>query len=470
MSQAAKDPSQVKSPSLVPAKVPAKKAKKKAKKKAPVSKPAYKIPLQFKPERPISEGPWSTIVERSLSSLPYLKREELEATEDDLKLISKLAYRRDDLGDNLAALIFKDRKVAHQLEQGLSQGIASLDNPPKALVDFLDYYENVPDWAYMKNLKAYMETPEGQASLKAERRAPKPNAFIEALAEGVGLAGGFFVGAYYPAVGQALVATGSVAGGSSRIIQTFNFVADTSDIRDFMPFGKAIQAGAKVRLAHAFARRQIEKSGLWDKEYYGEVISDFDNMIFASGLLAGDFNSQRSVHLKDAGIYQVKAIAYLLGAPRELLELSQEESMRFFVMVVGHLDGSPETAAKVLESFQNNEHYKPEITFKDKFYKGLTYFSANMATRIAWGNEMAEDIKFQQSYFGIPLAPIATFIGDRVGQEPPKALVLSFKGFMKLRKARKNLSKKLGSNRKRNSIAAPDRDAYKGSFGAFDSE
>lgn len=440
--------------------------KKQLEKKTAAQKLKLKLPRQFKPDRPISDGPWKTYANRAIAREPHLTMKDLVPTEQDLALISKLAYRRDDLADNLATLIFEDRKVAQQLEQGLAQGIASLENPPKALLNFLDYYENMPDWTYMKTLQSNMATPAGQRFLHAKRSPPKTNPLLKAIEEGARLTTGFFVGAYYPAVGQSIVATGSVAKGSSRIIQTFKFFDDTSDVRDFMPFGKAVQAGAKVRLGHAFARKQIEKTGLWDKEYYGEVISDFDNMIFASGIIIG-VNSTQPRHFKQYGVDPGKAMTYFLGAPKELLDLSPQEIKRFFLMAVVHLDGSPDTAAQVYNSFKTNEHYKAEKTIKDKFYKGLTYFFANFITRLVWGNDMADEIKLDKTYYGIPIAPIADYLGNRMGRGPSKPVTALVKVTRTLSAPIKIISKMRRSKKKNKDMPIPKSEAYRGSFGAF---
>lgn len=431
-----------------------------------------RLPGQFRADRPINEGPWRTYVKRALARQSNITLDDLTPTQSDLELISKLAFSRDKLADNLATLIFEDRTVAQQLEQGLVEGIASLDNPPKALVDFLDYYENMPDWTYMKTLQQKMATREGQKFLYAKRKAPGKNAFMLALEEGAKLTTGFFVGAYYPAVGQSIVLTGSVANGSARANQTLKFFNDTSDVRDFMPHGKAVQAGAKVRLAHAFARKQIERTGAWDKAYYGEIISNFDNMIFASGIILG-VNAIQSEAFKKYGVDPGKAVTYFLGAPKELLQLDQIEIYRFFLMCVSHLDGSPDTASKVYAAFRRNEHYRPISTLDDKFYKELTYFFSNLMTRIIWGNEIATDIKMEKYFFGIPMAPLSDYLSKRVNKKPSNGVNIIVKVTRQLmpsmeRGSNTGIIDILKRSRKRNSKDKDiEAEPYQGSFGLF---
>jgi len=440
----------------------------KAKQTTVKTKQEIKLPGQFKPHRPISEGPWSTFIERALTRQPAITPDDLIPTQQDLALISRLAFSRDELADNLATLIFNDRSIAAQLEKGLAEGIASLQNPPKALVDFLDYYENMPSWTYMPELQKRMATEEGQAFLNAKRIPKQKNPFSQALEDGARLTTGFFIGAYYPAVGQSIVTTGSVARGSNRVIQTFKFFDDTSDVRDFMPFGKAVQAGAKVRLGHAFARKQIEKAGTWNKDYYGEIISDFDNMIFASGIILG-VNAIQSPDFKKYGVDAGKAMTYFLGAPKQLQELEPLEIYRFFLMSVSHLDGSPETAKQVYAAFKNNEHYKPEKTLEDKFYKNLTYFFANLMTRIIWGNTIANEIDMEKWFYGIPMESLANTLSDRINTEPSKAAVNILQISRKLMAPAQKLSKiplpKIPT-RKNKKASKPD-EPYTGSFGMF---
>ncbi len=431
----------------------------------------YRLPTQFKPDRPISEGPWKAYIDSSIARHPTLTMDDLEPTPADLELISKLAFSRDELADNLATLIFEDRCVAQQLEKGLAEGIASLDNPPKALVDFLDYYENMPDWTYMPELKKRMATKTGQKFLHAKRRTKVKHPFVQAAEDGGRLTAGFFVGAYYPAVGQSIVITGSVAKGSNRVIQTFKFFDDTSDVRDFMPHGLAVQAGAKVRLGHAFARKQIEKSGKWDKDYYGEIISNFDNMIFASGIVLG-VDAIQSPAFKKYGVDPGKAMVYFLGAPKELIQLDHADIYRFFLMCVSHLDGSPDTASQVYQSFRNNEHYRAEETIEDKFYKELTYFFANLMTRIVWGNEIASQITMEKTSFGIPMAPLATYLSKQVNKKPSEGTKIIIQYTRKLLPTVKKVSsnklvKRVSKIRLVKRKYAKPADPYSGSFGMF---
>ena len=438
---------------------------------AQTSASKFKLPGQFKPDRAISEGPWSTYVANALARHSKLTFDDLAPSEQDLELISKLAFSRDELADNLAALIFQDRSVARQFEKGLAEGIASLENPPQALVDFLDYYENMPDWTYMKTLQKNMATVEGKKFLNAKRTAANKNAFLKALEEGARLTAGFFVGAYYPAVGQSIVITGSVAKGSNRVIQTFKFFDDSSDVRDFMPFGKAIQAGAKVRLAHAFARKQIEKTGKWDKEYYGEIISNFDNMLFASGIILG-VNATQSDDFKKYGVDPGKAMTYFLGAPEALMKLDYQEIYRFFLMCVAHLDASPDTAQQVYLSFRSNEHYKPEKSIEDKFYKELTYFFANLMTRIIWGNRIAADIGMEKVIFGLPLEPLANYLSRKINAQPSESSRIIINLTRKLLSPVRKLSKikmpeVLARKKSRKGKLSLEAEPYSGSFGMF---
>ena len=431
-------------------------------------RPKLILPGQFKPERPIDEGPWATFIEGALKRQTKIKKEDLKPTQKDLELISKLAFSRDELADDLATLIFEDRSVAHLLEKGLAEGAASLANPPKALVDFLDYYENMPDWTYMPELKKRMATKKGQKFLKAKRSPPRKSPFSQALEDGARLTTGFFIGAYYPAVGQSIVSTGSVAKGSNRVIQTFKFFDDTSDVRDFMPYGKAVQAGAKVRLGHAFARKQIEKAGTWDKAYYGEIISDFDNMIFASGIILG-VNAIQSPEFKQYGVDPGKAMTYFLGAPKALLDLEALEIYRFFLMSISHLDGSPETAKQVYASFRKNEHYKADKTLEDKFYKELTYLFANLMTRIIWGNTIANDIEMEKYFYGIPLVPLAASLSKRVNKEPSKAAISILQTTQKFMAPASRFSTIHLPNIPKFKKQNPNNtnEPYSGSFGAF---
>ena len=87
----------------------------------------YKLPHQFKPDSVVEDGPFGPWVEKTLKRSSDLSIDSLVPTESDLALISKLAFQTDDLGNNLADAILKDRKIAHQLEKGLAEGISQVD-------------------------------------------------------------------------------------------------------------------------------------------------------------------------------------------------------------------------------------------------------------------------------------------------------------------------------------------------------
>lgn len=365
-----------------------------------------KLPKQFDPERSIHKGPFAFWVKRVLNST-NITEEDLIPSQKDLELISRLAYERDEVGDRLANLILKDRKLAKMLEQGLENGSASLENPPSELIEFLAHYENIPEWAYLGDLKKFTAQSKGNNLSIAKKVAPR------FFLDGFAMAVGFFIGANYPGVGQSISCTGSVSRGSSRMAQTMQYVDDMMNVKEFEIHGKAWKSNARVRLAHAFARIQIERNSRWDKEYYGEIISEFDNLIFLSGLtylfeFASTFGiGKRGAEALDV---QINAMQYLLGAPKELVTMSMEDNLRLFVMVIAHLDDSPHTARQVVKAFHENEYFRPENTYDEKVKREMSFIVANLFTRVMWGNVMADEIGLDDTYKGIPLKPLANIM------------------------------------------------------------
>ena len=373
-------------------------------------KGSLRLPQQFKPERGVFDSAFHVWVQQTIDICDGMTEEMLVPTQEDLELVSKLAYQTDEIGTQLAAAIIKDRSLAKELDKGLKEGSHTLENAPKVLLDFLDHYENIPDWAYVSDLNDFMAT-------MPEKEGPSfsPPTF---LADGLAMAAGFFVGANYPSVGKSLTTTGSVKGGTMRMKQTMDFVDNISDIAQFQPHGDAVVACAKVRLAHGFARHIIEKKGTWDKDYYGDIISDFDNMIFMSGiLLVEDRNKNLDERILQSIRIQLSGVQYLLGAPKELVCMSPFEAKRFFTMVVAHLDDSPDTASQVVEAFINNKYFRPDKTWQGKLSKEASFMTANLITRLSWGNEMADSIGLKETVYGVPLAKIADTVNA-----PPKVL------------------------------------------------
>lgn len=212
-------------------------------------------------------------------------------------------------------------------------------------------------------------------------------------------------------------------------------------------------------MAHGFARKMIERSGQWDKEYLGEIISDFDNMIFLSGLtLVEDRLPNLSQSELNALRLENKAIHYLLGAPKELVTMSAQESKRFFMMAIAHLDDSPGTARQVVKNFQDNEYFRPTDTWRQKLSREGAFITANLLTRINWGDEMADNIGLQRKIYGLPMDSIASFIKD------PPAPVKRLQPFA--RKAGK-YAIKLAAKKAKYRAGSDDKSTYSGSYGAF---
>lgn len=425
-----------------------------------------RIPQQFKPKRAIENGPFAHWVNRMIKRTD-LTMQDLEPTAADLELISKLAYQRDKVGDRLAALIMRDRKVYQQLDQALEQGLESLNDPAPELVEFVRHYEELPEWSYLNDLREFIASSKGEGVSVAKKSAPR------FFLDGFAMAGGFFIGANYPAVGHSIVSTGSVASGSMRMKQTMQYVDDMMDVKEFELHGKALRSNAKVRLAHAFARIQIERSGLWDEDYYGEIISEFDNMIFLSGLtflsvFAGQFGiGDRG---KKALEIQIKAMQYLLGAPKEIVTMSLEENMRFFTMVVAHLDDSPRSARQVVRSFHDNEYFRPTDTLKGRIERELSFLLANLFCRTFWGNGMADEIGLEDSYRGIPLSKLCDFVANPPASIEKATQVLMQSGvkLSKFLRGNPNAGKARGETPVATKQAADDQgQTYKGSFNQY---
>jgi hypothetical protein len=369
---------------------------------------APRIPGQFNPRRSIEDGPFATYVRTTQRAVPALRTMDLEPNDEDLKLVSALAYETDALADALALAIRHEPPLAAQLEKGLAEGIATLTDPPDVLVKYLDYYENIPAWADYGSLAARAIGPDWQDFEDARvplTRIPTVRVFLDAVA----LASGFYVGANYPAVGQSLLATGAVEKGNSRIVQTARWAEETFETPGSLArFGVGIQSSAKVRLAHAFARQQIAEWGRWDEDYYGKPISAFDNMVFLSALLllpdivtaSGAPVDPRWIELRRV---QTRTVQYLLGAPQRLVTMPDDQMKRFFVVVVGHLEQSPDTARAVTHAIRHSPHFRPVASLRDRIQKTMTLLVANMFVRQTWGNTMANAIGLETRWMGVPM-------------------------------------------------------------------
>lgn len=423
--------------------------------------PKLRVPKQFKPDRSIYDGPFQYWTRSMMRDHPQKFNEtSLTPTAKDLELISRMAYESDELADNLAAAILSSKGLAKLFEKGLKEGLASLENPPPELSAFLEYYEQVPEWAYFPNLmgeEAWRKANEEQEGLG---QIQLPNFLLD----GLGMSQGFFIGANYPAVGRSIVGTGSIAKGAGRMEQTMKWGDDLfGGVKAFEQGGSAVRSSAKVRLAHAFARIQATRNTEWDENYYGLPISDFDNMVFFGGIftlvdiMSGALKEEHVAFGRAA----VTSIQYLLGAPEFLVRMPLEEKSRFFVMVIAHLDDSPETAREVVKNFYSDEAYfRGSKTIKEKVSKELTFFLANLNTRFVYGNEMADNVGLSQYHRGIHVPTVSKGAKWLLSKLKRKHLTWAF---IQGKKVVDLLPKK---------TFTPDvsKTVYRGSFGAFEGE
>lgn len=415
----------------------------------------YRIPAQFKAERAIEDGAFFPWVSLAMKWVPSLTKKDLEPTDADLKLISTLAYQSDDLGNALADEILKNGLVANQLEQGLVKGWERLENPSPVLVEYLKYYEALP--AYLGSIGLSDE-------LNIVNKKGEVGNVPHVIGDGVAMSVGFFVGANYPAVGKSIVSTGSVASGSTRMIQTLKFVEDVYQPHAFELYGVGVQACAKVRLAHAFARKQIARKNDWDENYYGVPISEFDNMIFLSGIfMSVVLRGQARSKVIEA---KVRGMQYGLGAPKALLDLSTMETFRFFNMCLAHLDDSPETARQVVSNFHDNEYFRETNTLQGKLNREISLQLANLTSRVLYGNTMADDIGLGRWYRGVYLPWLANYLRQLsiISVKRGGSLI---KVAMRARSILKKISRKpriefAVKSSKENLVAG-----YTGSYGAF---
>lgn len=419
-----------------------------------LSKP--KIPRQFNLERPIAHGAFYPWVKTMAKWIPFISEDDLTPSENDLSLISKLAYQTDDLANNMADKLMRDPSLAAQLEEGLAYGIDRIDPPNGVLREFLEYYEVLPEKINYR---------------KSKGRGYQPPRFVEnsaaflILSDGMAMSVGFFIGANYPAVGKSLVTTGSVANGSLRMKQTMKFFEDVGRPNAFQKHGVGVQACAKVRLAHAFARRQIVKRGDWNEDYYGVPISEFDNMIFLSGLFMSSMMQAKGMNSYVET--RVRGIQYGLGAPPELLDLKAREIARFFVMCLAHLDDSPDTALQVVKNFHENDYFRPTNTMREKINREFALAVANVSSRVLYGDTMADSIGLRRWYRGTYLPWIAgssrmlTTVAMHQQQPLLKLFMATYKPIDKLLSANHlKLTPSYTASKKTTS-------KYKGSFGMF---
>ncbi|MFZ2510906.1 MAG: oxygenase MpaB family protein [Gordonia sp. (in: high G+C Gram-positive bacteria)] len=230
------------------------------------------------------------------------------------------------------------------LDQALTDGLTSVEDPPAAMVALFDEFETVPDWV----------DPELVAEGEQIWRRWGTALFS--------VAGGETLEMYTEAaVAKPLSLAGGYAGDNAlrRFLETARFWIDVSQPGALLTPGSTGRATAmRVRVMHVWVRRTVAEHPEWDRERWGEPISQSYQLLTLMGgsvvpalalWLTGVQTTPKEIR---ALLHYQRYLGHLLGVRTQWYPANISEALRLlaFVNMTRSYDAGAD-GAELIESF-----------------------------------------------------------------------------------------------------------------------
>jgi len=214
-------------------------------------------------------SPW---IRRARTVTRKLTGKDLFPEPENLKTFAEDMYVTDTVAERFVAEVYGTlggEKARAMLDQALTEGIDSIENPPPAMVELFEEFETVPDWV----------NPEMIAEGEAIWRRWGTALFS--------VAGGETLEMYTEAaVAKPLSLAGGYAGDNAlrRFLETAKFWIDVSQPDSLLTPGSAGRATAmRVRVMHVWVRRTVAEHPEWERDRWGAPISQSYQLLTLMG-------------------------------------------------------------------------------------------------------------------------------------------------------------------------------------------
>lgn len=351
------------------------------------------------------------IVPRSLLQLDAARK---RFGEQKVQLLIELMYTGDARADAVLQELEELRpEASRQLQAGISQGLASLDNPTPAVRTFFEEAERVPAWVDQECLQ----------------RGSTASLSIGNLWISLSLGPGSLTHTYSsPSIARILVRTGNLAKmAGRRLMETGNW-----HISALMPGG--LQRGApgyvqtlQVRLLHARVRTTLLKRG-WDSNQAGLPINqvelvrtwlDFTYVPFHALQQLGITYTQAELH----DLYHFwQYIAYLLGIDERIYRpiLDQRSAQELLELIDSTTEGANEDSKVLVQAMLQAlaEFLVLKLPISVRFDLG------SALTRRLHGNKLANQLGIKRTWISalMPLILLANRLQRAWDQRSPAAV------------------------------------------------
>jgi hypothetical protein len=247
---------------------------------------------------------------------------DIRATERQRRRLREFAEREDPLADAVVAMMRRlPRGRGRALfDQAVEQGVASLDDPPKELVDFFATVESTPYWV-------------DQRRLDRGARAIVRSGVLSLFPLGdVALMGGYLASR----AAKSLVGTGAIEyAATRRLIETTRWWLDvTPGALRVNATGYA--AALRVRIVHAHVRAAMNKRDDWDYAAWDRPINQVQTagtlMLFSLVYVLGmRLLGVRYTAAERADILHLwRYVGWLMGVDDELLPATEDDAWRLW--------------------------------------------------------------------------------------------------------------------------------------------
>lgn len=300
---------------------------------------AQTIPHAPQPSReqpiPAEFGYWDNINKPAMSRIRKLMKAilKIDPKMDESKVLefARGYYDTDPLAEAVVAEVFDKQGMLKGLalvNQALDEGVDSLSNPPKTLVELIEQTEREPDW---------LDWDKVALGAKVFRRYGRQMYYY--------LGSITLEGYRESSVAKPLAFTGAYDGSSTykRFLETCNFWFDVSQINGLKPGGQGRKTAVKVRLMHVLVRSRLMEHPKWDLEAWGKPISQSDSLVtLAAGSVGAGIGVKKmgwrfSKTDIEAMIHFWRYVGYLMGVqPRWYPEnFEQAVQLSFTTLVKG---------------------------------------------------------------------------------------------------------------------------------------
>jgi len=283
--------------------------------------------------------------------------------------------------------------------QALENGIESLEEPPKALLDFFRQVDNEPIWLDHDKLKLACDV--------SRRVGPSGELVLRNLA----LMGGY-LGA---AAAKPLVFTGQLNRLTPRrLVETSKFWMDVTTIGGLGRDKDGFKSAVRVRLMHAQVRAMLVKSDEWSNAW-GHPLNQWDSMatilefstIFLTGLRSIGFIFTKKE--REAVVHLWRYIGYLMGVEECILPANEADSMRAMYHVIATICKPDEDSKALGQALAKAPYQFAEDNWRSQQLASLESKFRIGYTRYILGDEAGDQLglpKTKTKYFWPAQAPL----------------------------------------------------------------